>query len=144
MVKLHLVLRHKGIHKGPVRRYEGPFRVLKRVGKVAYKLELPPKLKVHPVFHVSMLKPFHEDQKDPARGDYTRAPAGVKTTYDKEVESILADPMVRQKNYRPRHEYLVYWKGLPKSERSWESAEALWKFQDKIDQFLDKDAMGGS
>ena len=55
LMKLHLMLRPKRIHKGLVRRYEGPFKVLRMVGKVAYKLEFPTKLKVHPVFHVSML-----------------------------------------------------------------------------------------
>ena len=38
-------------------RYIGPYRISKWVGKVAYKLDLPPKLSgVHSVFHVSMLK----------------------------------------------------------------------------------------
>ena len=69
LAKLHTILRYKDVHKGLIRRYEGPFRVIQRVGKVAYKLELPPKLKVHPVFHVSMLKPYHEDKGDPDRGE---------------------------------------------------------------------------
>ncbi|XP_052479618.1 uncharacterized protein LOC128034816 [Gossypium raimondii] len=77
--------------QGLVRRYEGPFKVVKRVGKVAYKLELPAKLKVHPVFHVSMLKPFHRDQKDLNRGKSERAPMGVKVSYDRDVENIKAD-----------------------------------------------------
>jgi hypothetical protein len=35
-------------------RYVGPYPIVKRIGKVAYKLELPPELTgVHPVFHVS-------------------------------------------------------------------------------------------
>ena len=53
------------VHKGLIRKYEGPYKVTKRVGNVSYKLELPANLKIHPVFHVSMLKPYHEDQDDP-------------------------------------------------------------------------------
>ncbi|KAI3823044.1 hypothetical protein L1987_04470 [Smallanthus sonchifolius] len=38
-------------------RYVGPFKILERVGQVAYKLDLPSELNnVHPTFHVSNLK----------------------------------------------------------------------------------------
>ena len=37
-------------------RYCGPFKVIKKINDQAYKLQLPPKLKVHNVFHISLLK----------------------------------------------------------------------------------------
>ena len=37
-------------------RYVGPYKILKRVGKVAYELEFPAELQgMHPVFHISLL-----------------------------------------------------------------------------------------
>ncbi|GJW28750.1 reverse transcriptase domain-containing protein [Tanacetum coccineum] len=44
-------------------RYVGPFKVLEKVGSIAYKLELPEELsRVHNTFHVSNLKKCHADE----------------------------------------------------------------------------------
>ena len=37
-------------------KYYGPYKVLKNIGNMAYKLELPSSSRVHPIFHVSCLK----------------------------------------------------------------------------------------
>ena len=68
-----------------------PFPILGKVSKVSYRVELPPRLKIHPVFHVSYLKPYHKDKDDPSQGFSKRALTAVVTSYDKEVEHIIAD-----------------------------------------------------
>ena len=42
-------------------KYCGPFEILAKVGSVAYELALPPFIKLHNVFHVSILKIYVHD-----------------------------------------------------------------------------------
>ncbi|KAE8694701.1 RNA-directed DNA polymerase-like protein [Hibiscus syriacus] len=106
-----------------------------RVGTMAYKLELPPTIRAYPVIHVSLLKPYHQDTEDPDRGKSYRAPVGVAVSYDKEIQDIQVERVIRRPGNRPRHEYFVLWKGQPECEGSWEHAEGLWQFKNRIDQY---------
>ncbi|KAJ7970764.1 Ty3/gypsy retrotransposon protein [Quillaja saponaria] len=54
-----------------IRKYEGPLPIVSKVGKVAYKIDLPPWIKIHPAIHVSNLKAYHPDPEDPARNQST-------------------------------------------------------------------------
>ena len=66
-------------------RFIGPFRILQRVGPVAYKLDLPPQLaKIHDVFHVSLLR---KADVDPARV-IPQVPVEVKEDLTLEMRPI--------------------------------------------------------
>ena len=49
-------LKMKGITDKLKKRFMGPFKIQERIGRQAYRLLLPETWKVHPVFHISLLK----------------------------------------------------------------------------------------
>ena len=76
-------------HRGLVPRYDGPFEVIEKVGAVAYRLKLPERLKLHPTFHVSYLRPFYEDNEDPKRSKSQRAPPTIHKQFDDGIVKIM-------------------------------------------------------
>ena len=58
----HLQLKHAPVRKLRTR-FVGPFFITKRVGPVAYELELPQTWRLHPVFHTNLLGPFHMSER---------------------------------------------------------------------------------
>lgn len=95
-------------------KYYGPYEVIDRCGKVAYKLRLPEQSKVHPVFHVSQLKMVVGNVQTS-----TALPSVVNEDQIKEPELILERKMVQRQN-RAATMVLVKWKNKPEDEASWE------------------------
>lgn len=118
-----------------VAKYTGPFKVVDVVSPVAYKLSLPATMRVHPVFHVSLLKPY----LDPSITHTSRSipqPEPIPTSQgvEYEVESILAK-RERRYGHGVRLEYLVKWKNMPESENSWEPLPNLTNALEAIQEF---------
>lgn len=68
MLRLHkgyFIPSSAGITKKLTQQYVGPFRVLEKVGQLAYKLDVPPDWKIYPVFLVAQLKPAPPPANDP-------------------------------------------------------------------------------
>ena len=107
-----------------VRKYEGPVPVISKVGLTSYKVSLPEWMKIHPVLHVSNLKPYHEDPEDPACNQSTREGVSIKPRSSRQPEEILAERTVVV-DRKKKKEFLVKWKGLGDEEICWERAEDL-------------------
>nr|GEV36446.1 Ty3/gypsy retrotransposon protein [Tanacetum cinerariifolium] len=111
------------------RRFFGPFKVLEKIRKVAYRLDLPTGSRIHPVFHVSLLRP---SQGDP---NPSTIPLPDKIIDDIPVlqpEEIL-DHRTVHKNGMPNHQVLVKWKGRDLSKSTWETADEIALRSEKSD-----------
>ncbi|KAK3006922.1 hypothetical protein RJ639_016777 [Escallonia herrerae] len=109
-----------------LQKYEGPLTIVKKIGEMAYKVEPPHwwSRQHHPVFHVSMFKPFYEDTTDPSRGQIRKQGLKPKLAGKRVIEAILNDRVITA--YRKSHqEYLVKWQGQMDEENTWEPAADL-------------------
>ena len=99
---------------------------------LAFRLALPSSIKIHPVFHVSLLEP-HVANPFPNRIVAPPLAIQVDGVEDFEVNSILDSRMRRRKL-----EYYVDWVGYDVSDRSWEPPVVLTNANDAIQDFHNK------
>src|SRR3954463_12436004 len=113
-------------------RFIGPYTVTQQISPVAYKLDLPTTLKIHPVFHVSLLKPYQQPTDYPHRETTSPPPPEITINDDTEyeVEQILDDRTKRHKK-----EYLVKWKGYPEYDSTWEPEDHLINAEEVIKDY---------
>jgi Chromo (CHRromatin Organisation MOdifier) domain len=114
-------------------RFIGPYPVITKVSPVAYKLELPPSLNIHPVFHVSLLHAYTIPSTilDHILAGPLPPPAVTINDHEEfEVEAILD-----QRTHHHTLEYLVKWVGYPKHDASWEPIANLTNATDLIKDF---------
>ena len=97
-------------------KYFGPYTVLQRVGSVAYRLQLPEGSLIHPVFHISQLKPYTEDYTPvfdtlPVLTDLDAANTTPREIIDRRMvkKGNTAVPQVK-----------LTWVGLPDTAATWE------------------------
>ena len=108
----------------------GPYTIIRKVSPVAYKLELPANFKIHPVFHISLLKRFREDEEQVHSKEAPPVPEIVGEDVEYEVETILDKWIVRR-----QVQYLVKWEGYPYYEASWEPLSHLSNCAKLINRF---------
>jgi hypothetical protein len=107
----------------------GPFKIAKLVGLVACQLELPPQFKIHNVFHVFLLEPYHENPIL-ERHQEPLALVEIKGQEEFEVQEVLDSKKIRGKLL-----YLIFWRGYPPSEATWEPVGNLVHAQDLVNWF---------
>ena len=107
----------------------GPFSILEKISTHAYRLDLPRTMKIHPVFHVSLLEPT---ASDPLPNQVQPPPPPVIVDGEEEyrVEEILD-----VKTTRRQPKYLVRWTGY--STPTWEPYDLI-KDLEALDTFYER------
>jgi transposase InsO family protein len=92
-------------------KFHGPFQITEAIGKQAYRLQLPSHLRIHPVFHVSLLEPC---VKRKGSAELQPQPLEIDGEEEWEVETILDS----RKRYGTL-QYLVKWAGYTDEHNAW-------------------------
>ena len=120
----------------------GPFRVLERVGRLAYRLEFPPTMsRLHPVISIAHLEPATDPTKDPFERPRPQLDHPLPVTVDGEeefeIEKLLRKRQVRRGRSN-QTEYLVKWVGWGPEYNVWYNVRDLDNAADSIRKFKEE------
>lgn len=104
-------------------KYFGPFQILEKIGAVAYKLKLPPEARIHPIFHVSLLKKKVGNIDKISESLPTMGNTGQCLL---EPEKVLKRRVILRDSL-PVVQYLIKWNHLGEEEASWEDKSFISK-----------------
>lgn len=102
-------------------KFFGPFQVIEKIGSVAYRLQMPDTVAIHPVFHVSQLKEFVPDHTPV----FTQLPPAAFSDNSPPVPEAILDRRLVRKGSAAVVQILIKWRGLPSSMSSWEDYTVL-------------------
>jgi hypothetical protein len=111
----------------------GPYPILERVGSNTYKLDLPPSIKIHPVFHLSLLEPTTTNS--PIPGHIQPPPLAIIINGQEEWE---IKEIMDSCQYRQKLQYQVRWKGYHDENKTWYPASNVQNSPDAIQHFHQK------
>src|ERR1700761_4001338 len=99
----------------PAARQHGPFPIEEVMSPVTYWLTLPNTWRLHPVFHINLLTPYH---KTSFHGkNYQHPPPDlVEGAKEYKIKKVLG---VHHYGRKKAQHYLVKWKGYPVSNNEW-------------------------
>jgi hypothetical protein len=126
-------LQHEVSHKLSQQRV-GPFRVVEKIGNLAYKLDIPPTWKIHPIISVAHMERHIPDTFNRSAIVLPEVIVGHdgKEEEEWEVKDILQE---RYNRRRRRQEYYVKWKGFGPESNTWEPMENLINAPEAMERF---------
>ena len=108
----------------------GPFKIIKKVGRSSYKLDLPSSMTIHNTFHISLREPY-EDNKFPSQ--IQTPPPRIEIDGDPEYE---LEEIIDSRLHRNNLQYRVKWTGYsPEHDKTWYPAENFENTSIAIQQF---------